>query len=431
MELYADGSFDGEFCEVSTILRIHLRRSVKSLVIAGSALHLELSYTSEFCDDSSPTLLDKHTVMAVFIEGNDVSASELLDDVLSLKAFEVLLEVTVSRPFRLSLKVPNEVGFHQLFLFHKKTSPNPGQENRLLKPLILPLLTGCFNVISQDQIALIRSAVPVLTNYRVFNGILIEEDYGKTLGSHIYDSSISIIRYLLKQKVSDDSTILKRPELSTIESQHNVALELGAGCGLVSIWLSKESSMHRVIATDMACQLPLMTRNIARNGAQDRCTARELDWSTFALGHIDRLSHLPAKGNSSDTNPITASSESVDNSNKCENYCSTQSVPKFSSPSEATVQHQRDLLHIAEDEILSMIVAGDVLYSRSLAEDFFAVVRALAVPDVTVILVAQKLRNVDQRDTLDVRSLIGFKSEIVWQEANVIVWKMFVIPLTD
>jgi hypothetical protein len=53
------------------------------------------------------------------------------------------------------------------------------------------------------------------------------------------------------------------------------------------------------------------------------------------------------------------------------------------------------------------------------------------VPDVTVILVAQKLRNQDQRDTLDVRSFVGLRSEIAWEEANVIVWKMFVIPWTD
>jgi predicted nicotinamide N-methyase len=436
MEFYADGTSDSEFCEVSTILRIRLRRSVKSLVTAGSALRLELSYSSEF-GDLVPSLLGKHSVMAVFVRGNNISACELLEAVLTLKAFEVVLEVSESLPSRLSLTVPNEIGFHQLFLFNKRPPPNVGPVNRLLKPLILPLLTGCFNIISQDQVALVHSAVPVLTNFRIFSGILIEEDYGKTLGSHVYDSSVSIIRYLLRQKVSDGSTALEGSESCTAnESRHSVALELGAGCGLVSIWLSKESNMHRVIATDMACQLPLMTRNIARNGAQDRCSARELDWSTFALGHIDRVSPMLATDGSSGTSPVITSSEFVDNPNDWDKCYSAQSTTasikaKSSSPSEAAVRHQRDLLRFAETENLSLIVAGDVLYSKSLAEDFFSVVRAVAVPDVTVILVAQKLRNQDQRDTLDVRSFVGLRSEIAWEEANVIVWKMFVIPWID
>jgi predicted nicotinamide N-methyase len=436
MEFYADDTSDSEFCVVSTILRIHLRRSVKSLVTAGSALRLELSYSSEFCD-SVPSLPGNHSVMAVFVKGNNISACELLEAVLSLKAFEVVLEASESLPSRLSLTVPNEIGFHQLFLFSKRPPPKVGPVNRLLKPLILPLLTGCFNIISQDQVALVHSAVPVLTNFRIFSGILIEEDYGKTLGSHIYDSSVSIIRYLLRQKVSDGSTALEGSESCTAdESRHSVALELGAGCGLVSIWLSKESSFHRVIATDMACQLPLMTRNIARNGAQDRCSVRELDWSTFALGHIDRVSLMLATDGPSGANSVITSSEFVDKPNDWEKCYSAQSTTasikaKSSSSSEAAVCHQRDLLRFSATENLSLIVAGDVLYSKSLAEDFFSVVRAVAVPDVTVILVAQKLRNQDQRDTLDVRSIVWLRSEIAWEEANVIVWKMFVIPCTD
>jgi predicted nicotinamide N-methyase len=439
MEFYTDDTSESELCAVPTILRIHLRRSVKSLVTAGSALRLELSYSSEFCD-SVPLLLGKHTVMAVFVKGNNISASELLEAVFSLKSFEVLLEGSESLPSRLSLTVPNEIGFHQLFFFNKRLPPSPGSENRLLKPLILPLLTGCFNVISQDQVALVHSAVPVLTNYRIFSGILIEEDYGRTLGSHIYDSSVSIIRYLSRQKVSDGSTALKGSKSTTANesqnSQHSVALELGAGCGLVSIWLSKESTMRRVIATDKACQLPLMTRNIARNGAQDRCSASELDWSTFALDDKDRMSPMLATDDSRGTKPVTTSIDFVDDPNHSEKCCSAQSTSASikaisSSPSEADVHHQRNLLHFAEDEKLSLIVAGDVLYSRSLAEDFFSVVREVAVPDVTVILVAQKLRNQDQRDTLDVRSFLGLRSEIVWEEANVIIWKMFVIPRTD
>lgn len=436
MECHTNDAFRTENCEVLAILRIHLRRSVKSVVTAGSVIHLELSYSSEFCD-SVPSLLGKHTVMAVFIKENDITASKLLETVFSLEALELLLEVTESRPSRLSLTVPNETGLHQLFLFHKESSFNTGPGNRLLKPLILPLLTGCFNIISQDHMALLHSAVPVLTNYRIFSGILIEEDYGKTLGSHIYDSSVSIIRYLSRQKVSDGSTTPKGSEFSTTnESQNNVALELGAGCGLVSIWLSKESDMHRVIATDMTCQLPLIARNIARNGAQDRCSVRELDWSTFALSHIHRVSPVLASNDFSCTNPVTAIRELAENTKIPENYCSAQSTTsnftaESFSPSEAALRHQHDFQLIAEDEDLTLIVAGDVLYSRTLAEEFFTVVRAIAVPDVTVILVAQKMRNPDQRDTLDVRSFVGLRSEIVWEEANVIIWKMFVIPHTD
>lgn len=439
MDFFDDETSDGDFCEVTTILRLHLRRSVRSFVAAGSALNLELSYSAEFCD-SVPSLLGKHVVMAVFIKGNNASASELFQASASLNAFEVLLEVTDSSSSCLSLTVPNEIGFHQLFLFNRKPYPNHGHA---LKPLILPLLTGCFSVVEKNQLALTRSAVPVLTNYRLFSGILIEEEYGKTLGSHIYDSSVSIIRYLSRKKYSHGLTLtltpLTEPELfTTNQSRRNVALELGAGCGLVSIWLSKESSFHRVIATDMACQLPLIVRNITRNGTQDGCSARELDWSTFALQQRNHVSCSLATEDSGDPNPLMESSKSVNNDKSSESCCRVESIAassraNFFSSSEAldSYQHQCASLGIAEDEVLALVVAGDVLYSRSLAQDFFAVVRAVAVPDVTVILVAQKLRNADQRDSLDVRSLAGLRSEIVWQEANVIIWKIYVLPCTD
>ena len=65
-------------------------------------------------------------------------------------------------------------------------------------------------------------------------------------------------------------------------SNFDVALELGAGCGLVSIWLSKQQYFCRVISTDIELQLPLIDRNIKRNAAQDTCVCKSLDWGNYS-----------------------------------------------------------------------------------------------------------------------------------------------------
>ena len=80
-----------------------------------------------------------------------------------------------------------------------------------------------------------------------------------------------------------------------------------------------------------------------------------------------------------------------------------------------------------DNEHLDMIVAGDVLYSKVLAEDFISVLRTLATPNVTVIYLAQKLRNVDRKDTYDISSTPGLRCESVWEEADVVIWKILVI----
>lgn len=62
-------------------------------------------------------------------------------------------------------------------------------------------------------------------------------------------------------------------------------LEVSAGTGLVS--LAAAASGARVVATDIASQLPLISRNVDANGFADRVTVRELQWGYPIAGEYD------------------------------------------------------------------------------------------------------------------------------------------------
>ena len=81
-----------------------------------------------------------------------------------------------------------------------------------------------------------------------------------------------------------------------------------------------------------------------------------------------------------------------------------------------------------------MIAAGDIFYDRGIVELFKQLVHRLSTPGVTVILVAQKLRENAQGEAValineeEIRSIFTFCSvELVRQEANVLIWYMVVI----
>ena len=76
------------------------------------------------------------------------------------------------------------------------------------------------------------------------------------LGSHIYDSSITILRYMKHSPMA--ALFSKDSDRLCVPTLNHVALELGAGCGLVSVWLSKQKLFYRVIATDLNLQLALI-----------------------------------------------------------------------------------------------------------------------------------------------------------------------------
>jgi predicted nicotinamide N-methyase len=97
--------------------------------------------------------------------------------------------------------------------------------------------------------------------------ISIREEFGSTLGSHVWDSALVFTRHL-KYCLSSCEPMVRR-----------LAVELGAGCGLAGIALTTES-FERVVLTDKECNLPYMNSNIILNNCESIATAETLDWSS-------------------------------------------------------------------------------------------------------------------------------------------------------
>lgn len=258
--------------------------------------------------------------------------------------------------------------------------------------LILPVQSEIFTVYSWEEYVqrCQGKSIPKLLNcYRCIacagDTLLIKEEYGITLGSHIYDSSIILLRYM----ETNWNAVCSALHSTTHGAQDACVLELGAGCGLVGIWLSavlskKAVTNHcrkvSVFLTDKKQQLPLLQHNININShilsvsgdINLRCAA--LDWA--------------------DEPQINA-------------FCSN-------NPSQP-----------------ALIVAGDVFYDREVANLFFDIVRKLAKPGRMKVLVAQKLRMgrdgvpVPLISEAEIRNTRGFDCiSKVYSEADVIIWSL-------
>jgi predicted nicotinamide N-methyase len=136
--------------------------------------------------------------------------------------------------------------------------------------LVVPLISDLIQAICQESCA--RSAVTFAEYhpYRVDGcpqEIVIFEEFGSTLGSHVWDSAVVITKNLPK--------ILKACEVP-VEA---VVLELGAGCSLVGIAMTVLRAARRVFVTDLSAQLPFMQRNIEINRCEGVVVASVLDWS--------------------------------------------------------------------------------------------------------------------------------------------------------
>jgi predicted nicotinamide N-methyase len=370
--------------EVFMIVRVHLRRSIKSHITPMSTIKLEVALTSEFFGRENYLEADCR-LMGLFIKSDSSFSTVSLLQEINECAIVFPLKSDIGHLSHYTIAAPDEVGAYHLFIFPYETDPSESIFKKRF--IILPLLTDCFNVVSKDHAAMTQFIPSLLSCYRVIHGIIIEEEYGKTVGSHVYDCSIAILRYLASSHTVDGMTGSNvRSCSSNTPDRMTVAVELGAGCGLVSIWLAKRNKFNSVIATDMDNQLPLILRNIERNNVQPVCSSKELNWSlTVGSGRKDLES------------------------------------------SQFSFKLQREYLGMHDDEHLDMIIAGDVMYSKSLTEDFITVLRALAVPYVTVIYLAQKLRNADRKDSYDIASTPGIRCECVWEEADVLIWKIFVV----
>ena len=413
-ETFADNCLEAEYGTVTSIARIQLVRSVKSIVLAASTVTLEAVFASEFYD-SIPELVDINSLYAAFIPVQSGQSPPLPTILKSTSAFACKSSKSKKCGGKFNLTFPTGTGRYQLFLFSGQEASLLSDPNKHTGGIILPLLTSHFDVVSAEEMA-VSNVMPLLSCHRIIDSIVIEEEYGKMLGSHIYDSSVVILRFLASHYDSPTNNI----EVENIENKRklSVAVEIGAGCGLVSIWLSKFEYIHRVLATDLELQLPLIERNIQSNNVSHRCSTKALNWSDFSKNK-SKVSPTEFSTERLDQNTDTSNSELDDVST---NLQPCKSV--FESVNNSRQQLWQQYLELTGDETISLIVAGDVLYSPTLAEDFFSVVRSLAVPDLTIIFVAQKLRNLNSAVTVDMKNVPGFLCEIVWQEASVIIWRL-------
>lgn len=210
---FIDQTFTDQFGTLSKVARIQLYRSVKSHVIAGSKLILEIIFASEFCDPIL-TLVEKNELMVACVleDGESEKLSPfickgLIGTVCKFESYK-------GGSARYSFIIPLETGIYQLFLFSYAKARDIESVKDCTNDLILPLLTDKISVVTRDQMTLTPSPKALMSCYRSVDGILIEEEYGKTLGSHIYDSSIIIIRYLAQQYLRDDLNLANMEDSS-------------------------------------------------------------------------------------------------------------------------------------------------------------------------------------------------------------------------
>jgi len=176
----------------------------------------------------------------------------------------------------------------------------------------------------------------------------VREDYGATLGSHVYDCSVVLLRFL-------------RDELRATRSHpnwhHGSVLELGSGCGLLGLWLA--THFDHAFLTDKACQVDLLRANVQLNdaswGASRKVDCLPLDWADGPSG-LDLAALLAC----------------VDA--KLSTGCDLPPAP------------------------LSLVVAADVFYDGAAAQAMFSVIDAVRrtgslCGPLTRVILAQKLRS--------------------------------------
>ena len=174
--------------------------------------------------------------------------------------------------------------------------------------------------------------------------LLIKEERGRTIGSHVWDSAVLFSNYVPE--------MLQMVGLSADKKNGLMSVELGAGVGLVSFQLALSGIFSTLYLTDVASQLSQTQENIDLNlpKLQDAVgnvavMSRELDW--------------------------------LDNA--------------------SITQFEKQL----GDNSIDLITATDVLYAQNLADSFFGVIRRIATPGYTKILLAQKMRGAETLVNLD------------------------------
>lgn len=250
-----------------TIARLQFIKSVKSSVAAKSFVHLDIIVSSEFNDPikSVSSLASPNFVVKLFVPP---SSTRSLKSECSIFDIEVVKCGVRNDMYSLKLMMPDVIGYACL----KIELLNADGEDEIV---IIPIISGWFMLFCKEDGESSSFVMPVLNCYREFNlsggsRLFLKEDYGATLGSHIYDSSIVLLQF-----IESKSGIQVLGDVTTKKMK---IIEVGAGCGLIGIYFA--SLEHRVLLTDKKEQLALLRENIAENDVQSNCAAVEFNWES-------------------------------------------------------------------------------------------------------------------------------------------------------
>lgn len=265
---------------------------------------------------------------------------------------------------KLNAEVHSLPGYFRIYI----ASENVNLANRQ-RVLILPFISDKLYIDANESIQFpffvsnVREIpLPPVPGSSQRSKLLVHEQYGRTIGHHVYDCSVILLSYLYcllhsgPSRTSNNDGFQNDPLLTTsvcdpdmedlitrsMSSNRGVCLELGAGVGAVSIGISR--FFEKVFITDKCSQLDIIRENMQMNrksytqGDTITVEALELDWSEESS--ITKFSrHIPVGG-------------------------------------------------------IDIVLASDVLYDAPLSGLFFDAVRRLTVVDKTVIVISQKLREV-------------------------------------
>ena len=328
----------------------------------------------------------------------------------------------------------------------------------------MPQLSSAMNSRTFQPLKTFRLSETMLCNYRFINSgvtlassgycnMIIKEEYGSQLGSHIYDSSIVLLAFLANWFASPSGVSSPKPI--------HRALELGCGCGVVGIGLGLTGIASSVILSDIVSVLPYTEFNIALNRLNGVCSTVPCDWDDInqvtALRELCNISHsASAVGTQIDlivaadvlydanvatiffallykllmVNPVHVDHRAVMVPNPNQTRPSTKSV----IDTNATIIHSETVmesndLHSIECSCSSNRDTAPTVASSAIVATAPTVASELITQPISVrypiCFVAQKDRNGSKGPAFDLRTLLpsmSMTATLVGQQAGVWIW---------
>lgn len=242
------------------IYRLRFDRGLRPWYLAGSQCSCDVILCSEFSDQ----LIDFKDIPIPLskLKAGYSCIPPVSDSIMT--CMNLVLKPLSSNRVRLSFIVPDLPGsyYFSFSFINDEMNHNPFPCDEIVLSLFSDVV-----VIHPPRMEPMSAPLPMLTNYRCLDigGIIlrVKEEYGSTIGSHLYDSGIVAAKYFQTKPLD-------------LLSCDNV-LELGAGCGITGMWLAKRFGCN-VKLTDLKNQLPLLEANLSANELTNFCQSMAFDW---------------------------------------------------------------------------------------------------------------------------------------------------------